>query len=345
MRRTIQSFLLTLIGLGFLSSNSSAQTPVAKTNPAPQPKATAPQQPNVVPNAAAATVNGQSIPESMVQRALKRVPPNEQAKARAEILDFLIDNMLIEQYLVQQKIVIEPKEVDARLGEIQAEMQKHKQDFSKMLQDFSLSEAELKSQIMADLRWEKFAMTRATEPTLKDMFDKNLDMFDGTMVRARHILLAPANDSNKAALQSIRKEILSAGDAALAKLPANTDPLSREQARTKALEDAFIQAAEKHSNCPSKRQGGDISWFPRIGSMVEPFAKVAFAMKPYEVSDIVVTPQFGVHLIMVIGRKPGQPVTFEKLKEEVRDVYCAQMRESMCSQLRQASKIVVTPVK
>ena len=55
----------------------------------------------------AAIVNGQPISETMVQRALKRVPPTEQAKARAEIMEFLVDNMLIEQYLVQQKVVVD----------------------------------------------------------------------------------------------------------------------------------------------------------------------------------------------------------------------------------------------
>ena len=41
--------------------------------------------------------------------------------------------------------------------------------------------------------------------------------------------------------------------------------------------------------------------------MVEPFAKAAFAMKPYEMSDVVAT-EFGYHLIRVREIKPGDVV-------------------------------------
>ena len=67
-------------------------------------------------------------------------------------------------------------------------------------------------------------------------------------------------------------------------------------------------------------------WFPRIGSMVEPFAKAAFAMKPFQMSEVVTT-QFGYHLILVTGRKAGQPVKFADVKEEVKEVYGTKLRK------------------
>jgi peptidyl-prolyl cis-trans isomerase C len=344
MRTTWRSIGLAVVGLSVWGTQLTAQT-APPPRPATQPT---PAQPTAAStnNGVAAIVNGQPISETMVQRALKRVPPAEQARARAEIMEFLVDNVLIEQYLVQQKVVVDAKEVQARLTEIQSEMQKYKQDYNKMLQELSLTEEELKAQIAADLRWEKFAMSRSTDPVLQDMFTKNMDMFDGSMVRARHILINPASsdpkiiESTRANMLNIKKEILAAGDAALAKLPATTDPLTKEQTRTKAIEDAFARAAEKYSACPSKKEGGDISWFPRAGSMVEPFAKAAFALKPYEVSDVVVSP-FGMHLILAIGRKPGQPVSFDQVKDEVREVYCGQLRDQLCAHLRQSAKVTV----
>jgi len=279
-----------------------------------------------------------------VQRALKRVPPSKHAEARPEIVDFLVDNLLVEQYLVNQKVIVEPKEVQARIGEIQSEMTKQKQDFAKMLRDLSLTEEELRMQIAADLRWEKFALSKAVDPALKDMFQKNMDMFDGSSVRARHILITPAANDPKAAeaakaqLMQIRKEVLAAGEAACAQFPPSIDAATKEQARIKAIDTAFSKAAEKYSACPSKREGGDISWFPRAGAMVEPFAKAAFALRPYDVSDVVTT-QFGLHLILAIGRKPGQAVTFDKVKDEVKEMYCAQLRESLCGQLRRQRRL------
>jgi peptidyl-prolyl cis-trans isomerase C len=76
--------------------------------------------------------------------------------------------------------------------------------------------------------------------------------------------------------------------------------------------------------------------------MVEPFAKAAFALKPHEMSDVVST-QFGHHLILVTERKAGKETKFEEVKEEVKEVYCERLRQDLCAQLRQRSKIVITP--
>lgn len=329
-----------LIRNSMLVAAAFATTASAQNAPVKQVSATAPG------NGVAVHVNGQAIPEIAVQRALKRIPPTEHAKARQEIIDFLVDNMLIEQYLVSQNITVTPQEIQTRVTEIQTEMQKAKQDFAKMLRELSLTEDELRTQIAADLRWEKFAISKATDAVLADMFQKNTDMFDGSMVRARHILISPpagdaqAVEKAKATLTAVRRNVLAAGENAAAKLPPTTDAATREKARAAAMDEAFAKAAAEFSACPSKKEGGDISWFPRAGSMVEPFARAAFALKPFEVSDIVPT-QFGFHLIMSTGRKPGQTVTFDKVKDEVKEVFCAQLRETMCEQLRRTAKISV----
>jgi parvulin-like peptidyl-prolyl isomerase len=293
-------------------------------------------------NGVAATVNGVPIAEITVQRALRRVPPDKHTEARKDILDMLIDNSLIEQYLVQQKVNVDQKEVQSRLAELQAEMQKQKQDMATMMREMNLSDEEMRYQVAADLRWEKFENIKATEPVLQDMFQKNPVMFDGTRVRARHILIKPdgkqTTEAAKAQLQSIKKEVLAAGDAAVAKLPPTTDATAKSQARATAVEEAFSKAAEKYSACPSKQVGGDLDYFPRAGSMVEPFARAAFALKPYEVSEPVAT-QFGMHLIMATGRKAGTPVTYDKVKDIVHEVYCMQMREQLAAQLRTTAKI------
>src|SRR5262249_55443351 len=131
-----------------------------------------------------------------------------------------------------------------------------------------------------------------------------------SLVRARHVLLSPnsadtkANAEAKAHLLAVKNQIEDGAVQALAKLtPPPKDNLEREKARAKYIEDAFIAVATKESACPSKAQGGDLGWFPRAGNMVEPFAKAAFALKPYEMSDVVTT-QFGHHLILLTDRRP-----------------------------------------
>ncbi len=297
----------------------------------------------------AATVNGQVISQTAVERALERFEESERAKARAEILDFLIDNVLIDQYPAQQNIKVEQNEIDTRLGEIKKEIEKNGQTYEKVLASLKMTETELLEQVVNDLRWEKFATAQATEARLRELFAQHKDMFDGSMVRARHILLTPASDapSQEAArkeLLEMRRQIEAKAAAAIAKLSKNVDDVTREEERQKQLELAFADLAKERSACPSKRDGGDLNWFPRTGHMVEPFAKAAFALKPYEMSEPVQT-QFGWHLILCTGKKAGQAVQFDDVKEDVRDIYCGRLREEITAKLRQTAKIVVHDAK
>src|SRR5207302_5334679 len=77
--------------------------------PAPRPAS---------PAGDAATVNGQPVSEAAVQRALRRVPPDKQAEARPEILNYLIDTTLVDQHLLQLRIEVPEKELDDRVQQI-----------------------------------------------------------------------------------------------------------------------------------------------------------------------------------------------------------------------------------
>lgn len=341
------SWLATVV-LGWCAWQASAQgSKPPQVLPAPKSAVSTPSLPA---NSVAATVNGTTILEGAVQRGLKRVPPEAQAEARKAILDYLIDNLLLEQYLVSQGIKVEAKDLDAKLKEMKEEIVKEKMEYAKVLQEMGLTEAELREHMTADIRWEKYIDTIATDKLLRDQFTASKESYDGSMVRARHILLMPdTKDPQKIAegtaqLRAIKKSIQDQVAAGLAKLPANTDNLTREKTRVKLLEDAFAAVAKEKSACSTKSQGGDVGWFDRTGDMVEPFAKAAFALKPFEMTDVVQT-QFGVHLILVLDRKPGKDVKFESVKAEVREVYAEKVREHFLNQLRARAKITITPVK
>jgi peptidyl-prolyl cis-trans isomerase C len=109
------------------------------------------------------------------------------------------------------------------------------------------------------------------------------------------------------------------------------------------MEEAFGEIAAKESTCPSKAQAGNLGWFP-FSSMVEGFAKAAFALKPYEMSDVVST-QFGCHLILVTDRKQGKEPKFTEVKDEVREVFVERLRENLCNQLRANAKVEVANKK
>src|SRR5262249_30476371 len=138
----------------------------------------------------AAVVNGEPIPETAVQRALRPVPKEHQAKARESVVNFLIDNLLIEQHLIKLKVPAPKDEVEARMQKIREEAAKNKQDIDKILKELGLSPEEMLLQVTADLRWENYVRSRTDDKVLAEFFKNNREWFDGSQVRARHILIA-----------------------------------------------------------------------------------------------------------------------------------------------------------
>jgi len=267
-------------------------------------------------------------------------------QARPDLLNYLVDNMLIEQHLKQVGVDIPKADVDKRIDEMRAELKKVGKEFDKMLTELKVSESELRDHITADLRWYKYATSQANDKVLRELFDSSKDLFDGSTVRARHILISTGPDARAAetaaaTLQGLKKQIEAQVEAGLAKLPATTDKLARERARGTLMTDAFAAAAKEKSECPTKNNGGDVGWFQKAGFMVAPFAQAAFALPAFQISDVVRTP-FGYHLILVTERKAGRDVKFEEVKEMVKEVYCDRLRETLAAQVRARSKIVVT---
>jgi peptidyl-prolyl cis-trans isomerase C len=298
-------------------------------------------------NAVAATVNGQAVPETAVYRALIRSEGKKPDEVRKEILTFLIDTTLVDQYLVAIKVEVDKKEIDERVEQMKKEAADQKESFEKLLKDLHLTMEELRYQIAGAIRWEKFVNKQGTEKVLKDFFDKNPSMFDGNQVHARHILIAAgdgpqAQDQAKTKAAALKKQIEDYVTGELGRLPAQTSNLEREKKRVEVLDKIFAELAAKESSCPSKERGGDVEWFRRAGDMVEPFARAAFALKPYQMSDVVHT-EFGYHVILSIDQKAGKQPKFDDIKPFVLEVYQDRLREAIVAQVKPSAKIVINP--
>ncbi len=316
---------------------------------APLPAAETPVVPKAPadPGKVVAIANGASINQLALDRALERFPEEKRAEMRQEVLNFLVDNILIEQYLVQIKIDVTQQELAQRFNAMTEEAKKEGKEFAKILEELKLGEAELRQNMVAEIRWEKFLDKQATPAVMKQMFDANKEVFDGTTVRARHILLNTTDGSSpetaKEVALAIKGDLEKEVAAGLAKLPSGTDNLSREKARAQILDQAFAKQATEKSICPSKAQGGDVGFFGREGAMVEPFSKAAFALSPYQLSDPIMT-RFGCHLILPLEKKPGKEVKLEDVKDEVKEYYGEKLREHLANHLRKSAKIQVTEV-
>src|SRR5206468_227821 len=131
------------------------------------------------------------------------------------------------------------------------------------------------------------APSAVTDEQVKAQYDQNPALYSTTQVHASHILV---KDEDSA------RQLL---------------------AEVKAHPEKFADLArEKSTDTVSAKKGGDLGTFSP-GRMVPEFDKVAFALKPGEISDVVKT-QYGYHIIMVTERKDGEPKPFDQVKEQIR---------------------------
>ena len=139
--------------------------------------------------------------------------------------------------------------------------------------------------------------TSVSDEEVKKYYEKHKDMYSQPeTARASHILVNTEEEAN-----DILKEI--------------ANGLS------------FEEAAQKYSNCPSKAQGGDLGEFTR-GRMVPEFEEAAFEMNVGEVSEPVKT-QFGYHIIKLLDKKEAKKLSFEEVKDQVKNQCLAVKQNTM----------------
>lgn len=150
------------------------------------------------------------------------------------------------------------------------------------------------------LKKEVVGKINVTEEDMKLAYKVRQDEFKTPeMVRARQILIKV----NKSAAEDDKKKAKEKAEEILK--------------RIKAGEDFGKLASEVSDDTASKMKGGDLGFFPK-GKTVPDFEKVAFSLKPGEVSDIVET-QFGFHIIKVEEKKESVLEPYDKIKDKIKE--------------------------
>lgn len=138
----------------------------------------------------------------------------------------------------------------------------------------------------------------------------------GERLRARHILFAVTPGVDVQRLRQRAEQVL---------LDVRSNP------------EGFAEAARQNSNCPSAAQGGELGWLMAADCAPE-FARGVFDQElsgaHVGVLPRLVHSRFGLHVVEILAREPGQAQPFEQVREAVaqslkQQAWITAMRQTM----------------
>jgi len=233
-------------------------------------------------------------------------PPRTQQRTLQAIslirLPFLIDEHYEHLENLIEKRGSQPRDVFEKLG---------------------LSPADVKTTIRFQVAWQKYCQLAITNDKIRQHYQAHQEQYDGTKLRASQIvvLLSDADDAD--ALQDAKATLTEA----------------RQQITSGEL--TFADAARKYSRAPSRLNGGDVGWFPYRGKMPLSFTKVAFTLKPKQISEVVQSP-FGLHLIQVTDQKAGD-LSLEDCRSIIYRDLCQELYNNTAAEQHKTARIEYAP--
>jgi peptidyl-prolyl cis-trans isomerase C len=300
------------------------------------------------------TVNGTKITESQLEQRVDlqfrpyaaraaNLPPSFAVQLRKQIRQGAIEGFIVEHLLDEKvkeaKIEVTDDEVTERINSVASSQNPplSVDDFKARLTAQGADFNEVRQQVGQGLRYQKLMESQwakippVNEVETRKYYDENEKEFNvPEQVRASHILISPDTSDPNA-------------DPNVVETKART----RTEELLKQIKDGadFAELAKANSSCPSAAKGGDLGFFAR-GNMVEAFEKVAFALKPGDVSDVVAT-QFGYHIIKVTDHKDPAHASFEEAKEGIIEKLEQQKKtaasQSYIESLKSKASIVYAP--
>ena len=293
-----------------------------------QPVQPAPSTPNApyADDQVAATVNDIPIYWGDVQRQVDRVlrgratTPEAMERLRQTARQQLISRELILLYLKRHEMAPSTDDISVEIGRITKRLALEEKTLEDYLAKAKMTRPQLERLLKWQLGWQWYLDRFLTDANLEKYFNDHRVEFDGSKMQVAHILFK-ANPADPQAVE-----------AATAKAKQ-----LREQLAQGELD--FSEAAQKHSQSPTAKNGGDIGMISRHEPMPEPFSKAAFALKPMQISQPVVSP-FGVHLIQCLKIEPGQR-KWSDVREALRVSVTAYLFQWVADQQRAKAKIVL----
>ena len=281
-------------------------------------------------NAIAAIVNDDIITLNDVFRearpalreAEKKSPLDDAArsKIRNSVLDQLVEKKLVDQKIRELNIKIGDDEIKQAIEDVKRQNKIDSQEaFKAALASQGLTFDQYRAQLQEQLErlrlvsMEVRSKIQVGETEMREYYEANLTKYsEEDSFHARHIFFR----ANEKAPAAEIKRTMTTALMVLAEAKSGKD---------------FVELAKTYSEDPAARKdGGDLGIFKK-GDMLPELEQTILAMKPGEVSELVVTPA-GFHIIKLEERIKGKVKPFESFKTEIEDAIYRKKSEDRFSQ-------------
>ncbi|WP_417398032.1 peptidylprolyl isomerase [Gimesia chilikensis] len=267
-----------------------------------------------------ATVNGQAVTQAdlsfaLLSRGITDAPP----ALRQQLLEQLINQRLIQEFLKTQKIEVPSKQLDESVVKVENFIRKKGDNPQQVLTKMGFTPEKLRAAIALPLAWNLYARQEISPEKMQAYFNAHREELDGTRVEASQILLKLSSDAPPTEIDQAKQKLLDL----------------RKQIQSGKL--TFAEAAAQHSQAPSKTEGGKLVTSAYRGKMPLVFTRQVFPLKEGEISEPFQSP-FGMHLITLNKKHPGQ-FSLEDVRGELFQTLSRELYDQTLQKLRSTAKI------
>ncbi len=251
--------------------------------------------------------------------ATRNVKPEERAEREPKLIEELIDRQVVREFLARRKIAPPTDELAYQIQVAEDVIKKHGDDPAQLLPKLGYTSERMKSELGLPLAWQIYARQTITLPQTREYFEQHRMELDGTQIRVRQIFLELPSKPDEADIAAKAKTLKDLkGQIASGKI-------------------TFQDAAKKHSESPTRDQGGEVGLIGFRGKLPAPVSRAAFALKMNEISEPVISP-FGLHLVQVTEIVPGD-LSLEDVRPQIFDRLSEQLWTDTIARERKSAKI------